>query len=100
MVLLQWLPIESINAIEYGLGWINVIVVVGGVDPSLYLLAGLRAIVDEGHLPSFAETNEELLFFTANNASTLSNATFGVDYAGYNSGNYLLGLMSLWSMCT
>ena len=92
-MLFQWLGVvSSVKVIESGAGWTNAYIVVSDVDPVQYLLSNLRAIADSGRLPSFAVTSDEVSFFEQNRVSMPSNASFGVDASGYNSGNYLLSL--------
>ena len=93
LLTLQWQgEIQTVNVIEHGPGWINAYVVAENVDPALYALASLRSIVTAGLLPLFAESNSEKMLFTHNNVTILSNASFGISEAGYNAGNYLIGL--------
>ena len=80
------------NVIESGTGWINAYVVAENLDPAFYLISVIRALVEEGNLPSFAQSTTEKEFFARNNVSMLSNATFGVGATGYNNASHLIGL--------
>ena len=67
-------------------------VVAENVNPALYVLTSFRNIVTAGLLSSFSLSNSEILFFVHNNVTILCNGTIGISEAGYNSGNYLIGL--------
>ena len=85
---------------ESGNGWINAVVSFWHVDPRLYLIALVRAVVDGGLVAQYAISNAEKSFFVANNVSTLGTPTFILgDNSGYNTANYLLGLIQLPFAC-
>ena len=83
------------NVIEHGLGWINVYVVAENVDGSLYPITAVQKIFNSGGLPLFAMMAAETALFVSNNVTLLSTPTYGVGEAGYNAGNYLIGLRLL-----
>ena len=97
LLTLQWQgEIQTVNVIEYGLGWINVYVVAENVDASLYPITAIQNIVSDGNLPLFAITARETALLASNNVTLLSTPTYGVGEAGYNNGSFLIGM---WFLC-
>ena len=81
--------------IESGERWWHVKASSSDVDPKYYILTLVRAVVDDGRLPVFARTAEEMALFATSNVTTLIAPTFVVGDAGYNSGNLLIGKHSV-----
>jgi len=77
--------------IESGERWWHVKALTSDLDPKYYMLALVRAVVDDGRLPVFARTAEEMALFATSNVTTLAAPRYIVCNAGYNSGNLLIG---------
>ena len=74
----------------------NVAIAGVNVDPKQYALTLVQAIVDGGQLRMFARTADEMSLLAASSIKTLYSPFFAADDAGYNSGNLLIGLLSVW----
>ena len=62
-----------------------------GFPTNVFIGSPTKAIVDGGKLPSYAISAEEKAFFASHNVSTLYTPLLFADWAGYNSGNVLIG---------
>ena len=83
--------------IEGGSGWMNVLIVMANVYPTLYVVGPVQAVVDGIMLSHYAVTANEKSFLNANNCSTLYQSQLLADDAGFNSGNLLIGLCIAFS---
>jgi hypothetical protein len=88
---LQWQGTVTVNVIESGERWWHVKTASSDLDPKYYMLALVRAVVDSGRLPTFAQNADEMALFATNNVTTLVAPTFVIGDDGYNSGNLLIG---------
>ena len=85
--------------IEGGAGWWHVAVETSEVHPDLYALSGPSEVVKSGGLGSFAVSEEERDFFSANSVTILSPAVYFISAReGYHSSNALIGTCD--SCCT
>ena len=83
------------KVIEEGMGWLNVVATMPGMDSNAYLLAPMHAIVDGGKLGLYASNDAEVQFLANNNVSTVYSPLLVPGSDGYNSGNNLIGLIDL-----
>ncbi len=77
----------------------NVAIVGVNVDPKQYVLTLVQAIVDGGRLQMFARTAGEMSLLAASSIETLYSPFYAADDAGYNSGNLLIGLLTVLHVC-
>ena len=80
------------KVIEGGVGWLNVEVIMPGMDSNAYVLGPARAIVDGGKLGLYASSEAGVQFLAKNNVSTVYSPLLEPGSDGYNSGNNLLGM--------
>ena len=83
------------KAIEGGAGWLNVEVIMPGMDSNAYVLGPARAIVDGGKLGLYASSDAEVQFLANNNVTTVYSPLLVPGSDGYNGGNNLIGLIDL-----
>ena len=85
----------TVKLVEGGVGWLNVEVLVPGLDSNNFFRSDVRAIVDGDKLKLYTSSDAEVQFLAKNKVSTLYSPLLVPDSDGYNSGNNLLGLISL-----
>ena len=83
--------------IESGLGWLNVEVVMPGIDSNAYVLGPMREIVDGGKLGLYATSDAEAQFMAKIKVSTVYSPLLSPGSEGFNSGNSLIGLQCVYS---
>jgi hypothetical protein len=96
---LQWQGTVTISVIESGERWWHVKAVSSDLDPKYYMLTLVQAVIDGGHLSTFAQSADEMALFATNNVTTLMPPLFVIGDEGYNSGNWLIGLWSVFYLC-
>ena len=77
--------------IESGERWWHVEARTSELDSSYYLRSEIRHVVNNGLLPKFARTAEEMALFDTNNVTELLSPKSDITDHGYNSGNLLIG---------
>ena len=74
---------------ESGIGWTNLNIAFSSVDPNVYYVAAMQAVVDAGQLAIFAKSPAENQFLKSNNVSTLFIPEYYPEPDGHNGGNRL-----------
>ena len=77
----------------------NLEIALPDVDSKAYILGPVRAIVDSGKLGQFVSSDVEAQFLTKNYVTTVFAPLLEPGSDGYNSGNYLLGLLRFMHRC-
>jgi hypothetical protein len=70
----------------------NVVVSAPEQDSNAYIIAPVRAIVDDGKLSLYTSNADEVAFIAANQVRTVYEPLLSPSQDGYNSGNELIGL--------
>ena len=91
ILLLQWQGATTVDVIEGGDRWMNVLTISADLDPNVYVLGPVRSVVDSHRLPLYAVTADEQQFFANNNVSTVYEPLLVPQDSGYNSGNLQIG---------
>ena len=90
--MLQWQGTTSGGIVESGVGWANLNIAFSSVNPNVYYIAMMRAVVDAGRLAGFAKSTAEVAFFQRNNVITLFVPKYLPETSGYNKANLLTGM--------
>ena len=72
-------------------GWMNFVIAITNVIPTLYIGGPIKAVVDSSKLSMYAASTTEKSFLAKNNYSTLYPSQVKANDIGYNSGNRLIG---------
>jgi hypothetical protein len=86
---LQWQGATTGEVVESGIGWTHLNIAFSSVDPNVYYIAAMQAVVDAGGLAKFAKSSADILFLQRSNVSTLFVPEYHPESDGHNSGNRL-----------